>query len=186
MPHAAACIAWARPISPPSGVTTELLDMFCALNGATDTPRRASHRQIPATSTLLPESEVVPATSSAPRMARYLREGQDLCPIRRDNEGVLELGGALLVFGGYRPTIRPHIVVNRTERNHRFDGEGHTLLQHGVHGGLVVVQHDQFAVEATPDPMAGEVANDAIAEALGVGLDDPPDDVELPARAHRA
>ena len=43
--------------------------MFCALNGATATPRRRSHRQIPATSALLPASEVVPATSSAPRTA---------------------------------------------------------------------------------------------------------------------
>ena len=66
-PHACACIAWARPISPPSAVTTELLLMFCALNGATDTPWRASQRQRPATSALLPASEVVPATSSAPR-----------------------------------------------------------------------------------------------------------------------
>ena len=69
-PHAAACIAWARPISPPRPsaptTTTELLDMFCALNGATFTPRRCSQRQMPAVSTLLPASEVVPATSSPP------------------------------------------------------------------------------------------------------------------------
>src|SRR5208282_5320458 len=41
--------------------------MFCALNGATETPCRASHRHSPATSTLLPASDPVPATSSAPR-----------------------------------------------------------------------------------------------------------------------
>ena len=68
-PHACACIACARPISPPSVVTTELLLMFCALNGATDTPSRTSQRQMPATSALFPASEVVPATSSAPRSA---------------------------------------------------------------------------------------------------------------------
>lgn len=39
--------------------------MFCALNGATRTPWRASQRQMPAVTTLLPASEVVPATSSA-------------------------------------------------------------------------------------------------------------------------
>jgi hypothetical protein len=66
-PQACACIACARPISPPSPVTTELFDMFCALNGATATPRRASHRHTPATSALLPASDVVPATSNAPR-----------------------------------------------------------------------------------------------------------------------
>src|SRR5215472_5771607 len=63
---AAACIACARPISAPSGVTMELLDMFCALNGATRTPCLASHRQIPAVSTHLPASDAVPATSSDP------------------------------------------------------------------------------------------------------------------------
>ena len=36
IPHAAACIACARPISAPVGVTVEFSDMFCALNGATD------------------------------------------------------------------------------------------------------------------------------------------------------
>ena len=67
IPAAAACIAWARPISAPSRVTNEFSDMFCALNGATFTPCRASHRHNPATSTLLPASEPVPATSSVPR-----------------------------------------------------------------------------------------------------------------------
>src|SRR5215469_3693728 len=65
-PQALACIACARPISAPSGATTELLDMFCALNGATRTPWRASQRQIPAVSTDLPASEAVPAISSDP------------------------------------------------------------------------------------------------------------------------
>jgi hypothetical protein len=69
-PHANACNACARPISPPrpfwSTTTAELLDMFCALNGATLTPRRHSHRQMPAVTTLLPASEVVPATKIPP------------------------------------------------------------------------------------------------------------------------
>ena len=37
--------------------------MFCALNGATRTPRRASTRQSPVTTSDLPASEDVPATS---------------------------------------------------------------------------------------------------------------------------
>src|SRR3954447_1510740 len=63
---AAACMTWARPISAPSAVTIELLLMFCALNGATETPWRTSHRQIPAVTTDLPASDVVPATKNAP------------------------------------------------------------------------------------------------------------------------
>src|SRR3954471_9874082 len=44
--------------------------MFCALNGATRRPCRASHRQTPAVTTLLPASDVVPATSR-PRMVPH-------------------------------------------------------------------------------------------------------------------
>ena len=66
MPAAVACMAWARPISAPSGVTKELRDMFWALNGATRTPCLASQRHSPAVSTLFPASEVVPATSRPP------------------------------------------------------------------------------------------------------------------------
>ena len=63
-PAATAWIHCARPISLPSGQTIELFDMFCALYGATRTPRRASHRHSPVTSVVLPASDVVPAISS--------------------------------------------------------------------------------------------------------------------------
>src|SRR5205823_11395865 len=66
-PAAAACSACPRPISAPPGVTAELSAMFWALNGATRAPRRASQRQIPAVSSVLPASDDVPATSRAPR-----------------------------------------------------------------------------------------------------------------------
>jgi hypothetical protein len=42
------------------------LDMFWALKGATATPRRASRRQSPVTTSDFPASEEVPATSSPP------------------------------------------------------------------------------------------------------------------------
>ena len=56
--------------------------MFCALNGATLMPRRASHRHSPAVSTLFPASDVVPATSSAPFTALTLVAGHGL-PVSR-------------------------------------------------------------------------------------------------------
>ena len=61
-PHASACKACARPISPPSTVTAEFSAMFCGLNGATRTPRRCRIRHNAATSVVLPASEVVPWT----------------------------------------------------------------------------------------------------------------------------
>ena len=63
---ARACVAWARPISPPSTVTAALFDMFCGLNGATPILRRRKTRPKPATSVLLPASDVVPCTISVP------------------------------------------------------------------------------------------------------------------------
>src|SRR4029450_6229867 len=84
-PAARACIAWARPISPPSTVTAELLDMFCALNGATRIPLRANSRHSPATTIDFPASDVVPATSSAPLLCR----ADAKCPIFTACRGLL-------------------------------------------------------------------------------------------------
>src|SRR4030088_2532552 len=98
-------MAWARPISPPSTVTAELLDMFCALNGATRIPLRASRRHSPATTIDFPASEVVPATSSAPEVLTFFcragisRQGQDVGAVVGDHQRVLELRGPLAVLG---------------------------------------------------------------------------------------
>ena len=64
-PHARACNACARPISPPSSVTAALLDMFCGLNGRTRSPRCAKARHRPATSKDFPTSEPVPCNIKA-------------------------------------------------------------------------------------------------------------------------
>src|SRR5271155_4448685 len=108
-PAARACIAWARPISPPSTVTAELFDMFCALNGATRIPLRASNRQSPATTTDFPASELVPATSSAPLTVAWRgetsRQGEDVHAGLGDQQCVLELRGPLAVFGDHRPAV---------------------------------------------------------------------------------
>ena len=47
-----------------SAVTAALSAMFCGLKGATCSPRRRRMRARPATSVLLPASEVVPCTIS--------------------------------------------------------------------------------------------------------------------------
>ena len=70
-----ACTHCARPISAPSAVTIELFDMFCALNGATDSPRRAKARHSAVVTTVLPASEVVPATRRLPMPASCQRPG---------------------------------------------------------------------------------------------------------------
>src|SRR5271155_1057966 len=144
-PAARACIAWARPISPPSTVTAELFDMFCALNGATRMPLRASNRQSPATTTDFPASELVPATSSAPLTAsgQRSRPREDVHAGLGDQQRVLELRGPLAVFGDHRPAVVPDLVVERAEVDHRLDGERHPRLENRRHRRLVVMQHDQ-------------------------------------------
>ena len=64
-PAARACTAWARPISAPSGVTQELLDMFWDLKGATFSPRRDRLRHRAAATVLLPAWDEVPSTMMA-------------------------------------------------------------------------------------------------------------------------
>ena len=52
-----------------------------------------------------------------------------------------------------------------------------------VHRRRVVVRHDQPGVERGADAVAGELADDAVAEPLRVGLDDPAEHVDVAARA---
>src|SRR5690349_13580344 len=167
-PAARAWIAWARPISPPSTVTTELLDMFCALNGATRTPRRANNRHRPATTTDFPASELVPATSNAPVIRETSWQGEDFDAGVGDQQGVLELGGPLAVLGDHRPAVVPDLVVQTAEVDHRFDGERHAGLDDGGHRRLVVVQDDQSVVKRGTDAVAGEVTNNVVAEPICV------------------
>ena len=46
------------------------------------------------------------------------------------------------------------------------------------------MRDDQPGVERFADAVAGEVADHAVAETLGVGLDGPADDVDFAARHH--
>ncbi len=59
---ASACTACALPNSPPSGVTNEFRDMFCALNGATRSPSCAKMRHNAVAIRDFPACEVVPCT----------------------------------------------------------------------------------------------------------------------------
>src|SRR5690242_7194745 len=84
MPAAAAGTACARPISAPSPSTAAVLDMFCALKGATRTPLRAKARHSAAASRLLPAEELLPWTISTlagiaflPQVMNVVEAGQN-------------------------------------------------------------------------------------------------------------
>jgi tetratricopeptide (TPR) repeat protein len=139
-----------------------------------------------------------PGSLSAPRLSQLsaarlrrqlsaarLRQREDLVAVAGDKDGVLELRGPLLVPRDRRPAVRPDVVVNPAERQHRLDRERHTRLHDDADRGVVEVRHDQPGVERGADPVAGEVPYHAVLEAVRVRLDDPPDGVQRPAGGNR-
>jgi predicted ATPase/DNA-binding SARP family transcriptional activator len=114
-----------------------------------------------------------------------LRQRQDLVAVLRHDDGVLELRGPLAVLGDRGPAVRPDVVLDRAQRQHRLDRERHPRLHHDDDAGVVEVGHDQAGVERGPDPVPGEVPHHPVPEPVGVGLDDPADGVERPARGDR-
>ena len=80
---------------------------------------------------------------------------------------MLELGRAPAVTGDDGPPVVPHLPLVGAEVEHRLDGERHAGLDDGlVVGRRVVVRDDEAGVELEPDAVPGEVAHDAVAEAL--------------------
>src|SRR5579859_3235159 len=102
-----------------------------------------------------------------------LREREDLVSAVGYQDRVLELGGAAAVLGDHGPAVRPDVVVDRAEGQHRLDGERHPRLHDGGGAGVVEVRDHQARVEGGADAVACEVADHAVAEPPGVGLDDP-------------
>src|SRR6478735_9477934 len=113
-------------------------------------------------------------------------EGEDFGAGLRDQQGVLELRGPLVVSGHDGPVVGPHVPIDCAQREHGLDREDHTGFHDGVvGGGRVVVRDDQPGVEGLADAVPGEIPDDAVAEALGVGLDGPADHVDFAAGSHR-
>src|SRR3954471_18075242 len=116
-----------------------------------------------------------------------LWEGEDLEAVVGDEDRVLELCRALPVARHDGPPVVPHVPLVGAEVEHRLDGERHARLDHRlVVGRRVVVRDDEPGVELEADAVPGEVAHDAVAETLGVALDDAADDVDLAAGSRGA
>jgi hypothetical protein len=103
-----------------------------------------------------------------------------------DQDGVLELRGALPVLGHRRPAVRPDVVIDLAQGEHGLDGERHPRFHDHVAVRVVIVRHDQPGVERPADPVPGEVPHYPVPEPLGVRLDHPADGVQRAARRHRA
>src|SRR6266851_8550202 len=126
------------------------------------------------------------AAEAGQAAARPLQEGQDLVAVCRNYQGVLELRSALAVPGDGGPAIRPEVVGDVAEGEHGLDGECHPLLHDHADVRIIEVRHDQAGMERRTDAMPGEVTDHAVAEPPGIGLDDPANRAQRPARRHSA
>jgi hypothetical protein len=99
-----------------------------------------------------------------------------------DEDRVLELRGPLAVLGHRGPPVRPDVVLDRAQREHRLDRERHAGFHHHVVVRVVVVRHHEPRMEGGTDPVPGEVPHHAVAETLGVRLDHPADGVQRASR----
>src|ERR1039457_1789507 len=104
---------------------------------------------------------------------RGLGEGEDLVAVAGDQEGVLELGGALAVPGDGRPAIGPDGVVDRAEGEHRLDGERHALFHDHADIGVVEMRDDEAGGGRWAGAVPGEIGEHPVAEPAGVRLQDP-------------
>ena len=95
---------------------------------------------------------------------------------------MFKLRGNASVLGDNGPTVCPHLPLVPAESQHRLDGEDHLVDDFGVEQGSgVVVGNDEAAVKGFADTVPGEIADDSVAEAFGIGLDGSADDVDGPA-----
>src|SRR6478609_7144650 len=108
---------------------------------------------------------------------------EDLVAGLGDEDGVLELRGALAVLGDHGPVVGPHLPLVGAQVEHGLDRERHARLDDRVVcRRRVVVGHDQTRVEGRADAVAGEVTHHAVAEPLGVAGDHAADHVDLATR----
>jgi alkyldihydroxyacetonephosphate synthase len=115
-----------------------------------------------------------------------LREGEDLVAALGHQHGVLELSSPPSVPGHGRPAVRPDVIADGAQGEHRLDRERHPRLHHDVGLRIVEVRDDQPGVERGPDAVPGEIAHHAVTESPGVGLDHPADGIQRPAGRHHA
>mmetsp|Transcript_2815 Transcript_2815/g.4579 ORF Transcript_2815/g.4579 Transcript_2815/m.4579 type:complete len:390 (+) Transcript_2815:31-1200(+) len=95
---------------------------------------------------------------------------------RRDEQRVLELGGASTVLGGGGPPVCPVDVLRGALADHRLDGEDVPHL-HLARLVVLVVQDVGRRVKDLADPVAAEVGDRGVSVRLDVVLDDPTDTV---------
>src|SRR5205823_1087360 len=104
--------------------------------------------------------------------------GQDVDSRVRDRNGVLEMGGGLVVFGHHRPAVVKQLHIPPTGDNHRLDRQRHAGLKLEISPQLLgcdEVGDFGVFVHLSADAVADELADYAEAVGLDVILHEPGD-----------
>src|SRR3546814_5085235 len=96
---------------------------------------------------------------------------EDVQSGRGHGDHVFPLRRQPAVHGDHGPAVGQHLGVALALVDHRFDGEGHALLQHQALARPAVVQHLRLVVVDLADAVAAVLAHHREALALGVLLD---------------
>ena len=91
---------------------------------------------------------------------------KDLAAVKRDEEGVLELGRQGPVFGYSRPIVVQDFHLPSPDVDHWLYGEGHAWLHSGASPPLADVADLRIFMKAAPNPVAHELANNGAALGL--------------------
>src|SRR5262245_4150410 len=89
--------------------------------------------------------------------------GQDLGAVVRHRDRVLEVGRERAVARHDRPALGLDLDLVAAERQHRLDREADPGLELQPAGSGPVVRDLRLLVHLGPDPMADELADDAVA-----------------------
>src|SRR5688572_24797703 len=107
--------------------------------------------------------------------------GEDLAAVLGDADAMLELGGEAAVAGDGGPAVVEQFDRRLADVDHRLDGEEHSGPELRPGAGAAGVDDLGRIVEDAAEAVAAEIADDAVAIGLGVGLDGMADVAEMVA-----
>src|SRR4051794_2758699 len=128
--------------------------------------------------------QLAPSASNAIASSSYRRE--DLGPIARYGDRVLEMRRERAVDGDDGPAVGLDLDLVRAEREHRLDGQADPRRGLDPAAAAPEVRDVRRLVHLGPDPVADEVLDDAVAVGLGGILDRRRDVADPVARHGRA
>src|ERR687887_1674828 len=117
-------------------------------------------------------------------LLRAVEQSEHLRALRRDGDGVLEMGRARAVPGHDRPAVLQHLGVGAALVEHRLDSQRQADVQPDSPPGATVIGHLRLLVHGGADAVADVLAHHAVARDGGHALHRVADVGQPVARAH--